>query len=266
MHAFFIGPPAQQLYACLHLAPAASLEFAALLLGTWGRELHRSHRMLRALADRLAMRGVPTLRFDWQGSGDSAGADTDANLTTWRSDARRAHEALLRRTGAQRVVWVGVRLGATVALQAAPGATRDLVLLDPVLDGPALLADWQHAHDADRASAFPPGNRASARVLATPSGPLHGEVMGFGISPTFAAELQALRPADLAPPAGARVSVLHHGEPPGLTAWLATHGHGVQAQPLAQSLPWLAPEGGGAPLVPAPAVNGILNAVLKGTP
>lgn len=261
MHAFFIGPPAHQLYACLHAPVVPMRGVAALVLGSWGREVHRSHRLMRALAERLAMQGVPALRFDWQGSGDSAGDDTAALLATWCGDAARAHAELLTRTGATRAVWIGLRLGATVALQADHRLARDLVLFDPVLDGPALLADWQQAHDAHLATSYTPGNPASAQVLAAPSGPTHGEVMGFAVSAAFAAELAALHPADLAPPPGARVCLIHGEAPAGLAAWKAAHGAPAQETPVAQSLPWLAAEGSGTPLVPAPAVNAVLAAV-----
>jgi len=43
------------------------------------------HRTYRHLADRLTARGLPTLRFDYDGTGDSAGESDDPILVSYLS-------------------------------------------------------------------------------------------------------------------------------------------------------------------------------------
>ena len=75
------------------------------------------------------------VRFDYNGTGDSAGGSSDARLAAWMATARAAL-ALLRRHGLADVCLVGMRFGAMLA---AAVAERDrgvdqLVLWDPCAD------------------------------------------------------------------------------------------------------------------------------------
>ena len=89
-------------------------------------------------SDRLAARGLPTLVFDWEGTGDSLGSDRDPDrLAAWEASLAAAVAALRRETGVREIVFVGLRLGATLAARVAAG--RDdvaaLVALAPVVAG-----------------------------------------------------------------------------------------------------------------------------------
>lgn len=263
MQPFFFGPTAHQRYGAWHPAQGPRRHLGVLLLTSYGQETSRAFRLLRVLADRLAMQGVDVMRFDWRGSGDSAGADEDAHLGAWREDAALAHGELLARAQPERVIWVGVRLGATVALQAGPALVRNMVLLDPVLDGAALMQTWRTAHLANLGERFPPTNVLQTALLQAVPNPLVGEIMGFGLSPTFANELHALKPDDLTLPPGCHADVLTHGETAGLDQWLAAQPAGaVTHQSLPQSLPWAAMDGSGTPLVPAPVLQALLQRCL----
>lgn len=106
-----------------------------LLCGTFGFEQGCAYRSWRDLAAMIAGAGCATLRFDYPGQGDSrdpAGPEIPAAL-----DAIRAGIAFLReQAGAEEVVVVGLRLGATLA--ALSGAPIDrLVMLAPFLTGKA---------------------------------------------------------------------------------------------------------------------------------
>jgi pimeloyl-ACP methyl ester carboxylesterase len=81
-----------------------------------------------------AAAGFPVLRWHARGHGDSAGSAADVTLDTLVEDARMAADEAKRRSGATRVVWLGVRLGALVAAIAAQGRsdTAGLVLWEPV--------------------------------------------------------------------------------------------------------------------------------------
>lgn len=261
MQSFFFGPAPRQLHGVWYPPQGQRRAVGVLVLPSYGQEVSRGFRLLRVLADRLALQGADVLRFDWRGSADSAGDDEDACLSAWCEDAQMAHAELLARARPQRVIWLGVRLGATVALQAAAGLSRELVLLEPVLDGAALLAQWQQAHGDLLERAYPVTNTARRQVLRKLTEPQMSEALGFGLSPTFITELRAVQPVSLPPlPAGTRAALLAHGELPGLPAWLDAQPAGaVQRHDLPLSLPWTKPEAGTAP-VPAPVLRALLEA------
>lgn len=194
---FFFGSSSQQLYACYHPA-APTHDFAALLCSPLGDEYIRAHRAYRLLAARLARAGVPALRFDYYGTGDSAGADTDATLAQWRANIGQAIEELKRRSGLRRVMLAGLRLGAALALLASVGRADvvGVALWEPLVNGADYLTELREAHEHKlfySVSAAPPAPSPSASV----------ELLGFSLSPAFLAEIKALdllsltvRPAD----------------------------------------------------------------------
>jgi len=84
-----------------------------------------------------AARGFPVLRYHARGHGDSGGSSADVTLDTLVADARAAADEALRRSGRERLVWLGVRMGALVAGTAGGvGSGRDdaaaFVLWEPV--------------------------------------------------------------------------------------------------------------------------------------
>ncbi|MDE1184400.1 alpha/beta hydrolase [Paraburkholderia sp.] len=95
-------------------------------------------RGMRHLAERLAEDGMPTLRFDYPGTGDSAGdAQEAARFRAWIDSVKHAVAYLKDTTGVERVALCGLRLGATLAALAAQelDGVDDLVLMAPVLSG-----------------------------------------------------------------------------------------------------------------------------------
>ncbi len=140
--------PNGSLYGVLHAGPEArATGTAALVCGPVGEENARARFVLTRLARRLASLGVPTLHFDYYGCGDSLGESAEATCGRWQRDADDARRELARRTGAARVVGVGVRLGAALlcASPAAEGLAR-LVLWDPVCDGAEHYAELAETH------------------------------------------------------------------------------------------------------------------------
>jgi alpha-beta hydrolase superfamily lysophospholipase len=89
---------------------------AVLLCNPFGYEAMCTHRTYRKLVARLSQAGFPSLRFDWPGTGDSAGDDCGGNLERWQGALRDAAVALRSRARASAVVLFGLRLGGTVAL------------------------------------------------------------------------------------------------------------------------------------------------------
>ena len=64
---------------------------------------------------RLERAGMHTLRFDYLGTGDSAGDVEQASPAQWVADVKAAVEEIQGRLPASSVTLVGLRLGATLA-------------------------------------------------------------------------------------------------------------------------------------------------------
>jgi len=109
-----------------------------------GYELWSSHRTLRTLAERLAGQGCSVLRFDFDGTGDSAGDQWDpARLAAWRQGVGTA-AASLRQLGVSSLVLVGVRIGATLSLMEGPAVGADAVVAwAPVVRGRRYVRELQ---------------------------------------------------------------------------------------------------------------------------
>jgi alpha-beta hydrolase superfamily lysophospholipase len=102
-----------------------------------GHEYISAYRSLREMADRLAATGVAVLRFDYHGTGDSAGEDDDPDrMTVWQQDIREAMGMLRALYGCTRTSLVGLRMGASLAVQVAEQTdVASLVLWAPCLRG-----------------------------------------------------------------------------------------------------------------------------------
>jgi len=105
-----------------------------------------SYRPLRFLGRTLAANGIPALRFDLPGMGDSSGGALDQGLLeAWIQSVNDAATELRAATGVQEVAVVGIRMGAMLAVSAAArGANiQDLVLWGPSATGRAMLREMR---------------------------------------------------------------------------------------------------------------------------
>ncbi|MGH8778775.1 alpha/beta fold hydrolase [Paraburkholderia sp.] len=113
-------------------------EQGVVLCNPFGYDALCTHRSWRRLAERIAATGMPVLRFDYPGTGDSAGFEDDPQrIDAWLDSIAAAVRRLREWTGVRRVSLVGLRLGATLATLAAQriGDIDGLVLLAPTIVG-----------------------------------------------------------------------------------------------------------------------------------
>ena len=211
MTPFYFGTERRRLFGVFHPgripAPAA-----VLVCNPFGEEAIRAHRFQRVLAERLARDGVDVLRFDYFGTGDSAGEDVEGDFTGWTADVLTAFDELMQRSAAARTVWVAARLGAAIATSATVRASRvpdRLVVWDPVFDGQRYLRELADFHacalDVTYASA------RSWREL-----PFHdGECLGFRVGDVLRTQLASLAPETLPAPRTWRCHIVH-GDTPGV--------------------------------------------------
>ena len=178
---FYFGPPTGRLFGCYHEPPSwPARDQGVVLCYPSGQEYIRSHRACHHLAARLARAGFPTLRFDYSATGDSAGDDQEAGLEQWTVDLRLAVDELKARGGVEQVIVVGLRMGASLALMAAPGipGLAGLVLWEPVVDGRRYLAELQARHDETIMRFF---TRPKDYVPGAPVTELLGFAVGDGL-------------------------------------------------------------------------------------
>jgi uncharacterized protein len=259
MTPFFFGPPDRQLFALFQPA-SSSATSAVLLCNPYGQEAVRVHRMYRVLADRLNRSGVDMLRFDYYATGDSAGADTEGEPAGWTRDLIAAHEELRRRSRSTHVIWVGVRLGATLAVNASAGATRPparLILWEPVVDGPAYLRELaeRHMQTLDISYDFP--NPPWRKMLASGSLAIEREGIGFEIGDALREQLGCLSPTSLAAPRCSRCDVIERSNRPAISElaqrWRSA-GLAVNEVQLVHDFDWMAAEALNTALVPSEAI------------
>ncbi|MDB5335342.1 MAG: hypothetical protein JWN70_961 [Planctomycetaceae bacterium] len=182
--AFYLQSQGQPLFAWLHTAAnQPSLNHGVIICSPFGYEQVHTHRSLRHLADDLADHGIPTLRFDWHGTADSAGIDEDANrCATWQANLRDAVDWMRHELGCRQISIVGLRLGATFAVLATEEVEiANLVLWAPVTNGRAFVREMTAIELT--AEFRPPTNE-------TPSGDI--EAGGFVMSKLTSAELSQL--------------------------------------------------------------------------
>jgi dienelactone hydrolase len=124
----WIGPPERSLMAWLSRPVGGIGEVGVVIVPPVGYEYWNSHRTLRTLAERLAQNGCLALRFDFDGTGDSAGNQWDpARLQAWQSNIAQAADAL-RAWGVTRLVVIGLRIGGTLALTQGAAVGADAVV------------------------------------------------------------------------------------------------------------------------------------------
>jgi pimeloyl-ACP methyl ester carboxylesterase len=188
MTPFYFGSSDRQLFGIYEAARCAPVKGATVLCHPWGPEYIHAHRSLRKLSNMLAATGFHTLRFDYFGTGDSAGDMTEAGLAGWEADIRTAMSELLDITGAKQVSLVGLRLGAALAANVAVAAgakVSSLVLWDPVLSGE------EHVRELHVES--PPGVKGIKPPPIRPweDGGGH-DILGFPLTDQMASEMKTL--------------------------------------------------------------------------
>jgi pimeloyl-ACP methyl ester carboxylesterase len=166
-------------------AGAGTRSRATVLCHPLGSEYIYAHRSMRQLALKLCRAGHHTLRFDFFGTGDSAGEMTDADLRGWETDVESAIEGLEDIVGDAHVTLIGLRLGANIAATVAARRSKDidaLVLWDPIVSGAEYLRELGVAIQTEPDA---PDARSAERAASL-------EVQGFPLTPSMLRELQSI--------------------------------------------------------------------------
>ena len=211
---FYFGPENRALLGHLHLPSEASdAALGVVICNPFGFEEVSAHRSLRHLAETLAHSGIPALRFDYWGCGNSAGDDGSVEgLQTWTDSIAQAIRALQEHAGVEKVVLIGLRLGALLATLAAneQKSVAGIVAIAPVVQGRKYLREMRAL--AQASTTLSPTDLPDDGSL---------EVTGFPLNASTVAALQAIDLSQLPLQYGPRVLILERDDLPSNGQWLA---------------------------------------------
>jgi pimeloyl-ACP methyl ester carboxylesterase len=255
MNAYFFGDSEKPLFGILHPPRGlASEPRAVVLCPPMGQEYMRSHRAYRSLAGRLARKGFHVFRFDYFGTGDSAGESDEGSPRIWLENIATAIEELRESAALERVTLVGLRLGGALAAVAATGRSDidELVLWDSVVDGNDFVRELDEV-------ASPPQACSSPGTVG---------VLGFPFTDVMRREIQQI---DLRKSLGASiplVSILVSSEQQAakqLEKALGANGADVRYQVIPSAGNWNEVDNFGGALVPQEIIQGVVTTLASGS-
>jgi pimeloyl-ACP methyl ester carboxylesterase len=176
-----------------------------------------------------AENGFPALRFDYDGTGDSAGHALDGNrVAQWLRSVGEAIDALKVAAGVEKVCLFGVRVGASLAAAAAQGRldVHSLIAFAPVIKVSSYLREIRALSMARSQSAPPPELNIDPELQ---------EAAGFTTTGETRAALGAIDLGKLDSSPAAQVLILERDDLPASDAWpkkLASLGASVEQRPL----------------------------------
>jgi alpha/beta superfamily hydrolase len=215
----------ETLFGWLHPALSATASAVGVVIcNPFGYEAVCAHRSVRVFAETFAAAGMPTLRFDYFGSGDSSGAIQEENLIArWCDDILSAIEFMKRITGVRRICLIGVRLGALLAeLVANRNHVDFLVAVAPVTSGRRYIRELR----AFQAAA---DNRTPAVAVADPASPAGDrglDVTGFHLCTASVEDLERIDLSRLSGRHAGAVLILDRDDLPAGKSWASA----LQAQ------------------------------------
>jgi len=215
--ALYVPSGDHQLFGWLHRPPgAADARWGLVLCKPFGFEALCGHRSMRAFAGMAAELGVPVLRFDYLGTGDSEEIEGSADqIEAWTRDIANAVTELRRRTGVPRVCLLGFRLGALLSVLAARQCQVDaLALIAPVLSGRKYLREARTAQLAAEAAEAASGGMPIAGAADSAM-----EVNGFPLSAASVSRLSALDIDALDLPGISQALLIDRSDLPAARAW-----------------------------------------------
>lgn len=258
------GRPAREMVGVFQSAASdGAPRVRFLLCRPLGQEAVRTAAIYRVVGERLARERCESLRFDYHGTGDSPGKEEDQSISGWLDDTLAAHEQLQAGGDDAPVIWFGMGLGATLALRAALRARKppaQLVLWEPVLDGPTYVRQLMEGHQRELVRMFrvPWDRLLDIGKVVEPE--LPGDILGFQVGPSLADELLALRDVQVAPALrrGVRVLCALRGEQRGPFADLENHPE-FRLHNVEQITDWMSSQAMGTAIVPPDLLRAVLS-------
>jgi alpha/beta superfamily hydrolase len=219
----YFSSGAYRVFGWLHL-PSGELPapMGLVICKPFGFEAMSAHLSIRAFAEAAADLGIPTLRFDYGGTGDSEDLAPGADqLDAWSQDVTAAVQELQRLTGVERVCLLGFRLGALLGAVAASRCSqvRALMAVAPVISGRRYLRELRTFELAAAQTAHASTAAQMPSHDAELAGPGHLEVSGFFLNAKTIAALQQVDLLALPAPPVSDALVIDREDVPGASNW-----------------------------------------------
>ena len=199
---FFLPARSGQRFCVYH--PGSQDAPAIVYAHPFCEEMNKSRRMAALQSRRFAAAGCAVLQIDLFGCGDSSGEFLDARWETWKDDLRTAIAWLKSRARGPLGLW-GLRLGATLAADVArdPGlGVEQLILWQPVVSGELLITQFLRLRLAAEMLADGAAQSGVRGLRESLRAGVAQEIGGYDLHPELAAEIDAVRLAELAPAVG----------------------------------------------------------------
>ena len=201
------GPPEARSTGWFHPRRASGRGIGVVVCKPIGYEGTCAHETLGVLAADLSSAGFPVVRFDYHGTGDSPGEDTDPDrVRAWLDGIRHAIAEVKRLGQVTRVSLAGVRLGATLATKVAAelGGVESLVLWAPCPSGRAFARELR-VSSASGSGPEKAGDDKDAPI----------EALGFVYTRATLEDLSSIDPSRLGARPARRALVLGRDDMPG---------------------------------------------------
>ena len=259
MNPFYFGDSARPLFGVYHPAPPTGPGRGVVLCYPVGGEYLRAHRAFRQLTNLLVRAGLHVLRFDYSGTGDSAGDPVTASLEEWAEDVGTAIGELRDSAGLARVSLAGLRLGGLLALQAARkrGDVEQVVMWDSIPRGAEYMESLEKVPvgvtlDDGGPSPFPAGTVGSG---------------GFPYTPRIQEEIRELDLTAQDAPGVIPVDLLSSRDDPRLgevaRRWSAA-GAPARYRHIPSDGDWAKGDRFGSALIPQAIIQGVVQSLMEG--
>lgn len=216
MKPMFFGDSKRKLYGVYEAPRGPQRHSHAILLCYPGiQEYGTSVWGFRRLSAMLAQEGHHVLRFDYFGTGDSAGRVEEGSVAAWLEDIQQAALELREISGARQLSILGKRLGGTLAIKACQAGldAKRLVLWDPVVKGRDYVAELEMWDTRRNLLLLHAERRGGGR----------SELLGYPFPWTQRKELNDLNVSDELPGAVKKVAIFASGTQPAFQALQAAY-------------------------------------------
>lgn len=262
------GPVGRELFGLFQLPTTGeALGQSVVICNPFGQEYVRCHRLIKVIADRLARAGFHVLRFDFFGTGDSAGDDGDGDLIQWEHDIQSAHEEVLKLSGNAATSWLGLRLGGSIAAAASQRVDvppHRLVLWDPIVDGGSYIKELEASHVAGL-ELLAHWSRSSFEQIAAAS--MQHEILGFALSSALRQQISEISTTTLTSARAQQIAAFcnantdHFKQLEKILAASASASP-ICLTPIETKIMWASNEAMNSAIVPSEALNSIVTAML----
>jgi pimeloyl-ACP methyl ester carboxylesterase len=185
------GLDGSPLYAAYHFPDSgkAGRPLPVVIAPPLFEERKSAYAALRRLATQLAAAGHPVMRFDYRGSGESGGSSAARRWEHLAQDLMTVRKTLAALTGKRDAALVGLRLGATVALQESIRVGGECVVaLAPIVSGATQERLWKMRSKIRSELTTAGGAADSAAQAATES----LDFDGYDVHPKFFEDVAAI--------------------------------------------------------------------------